>query len=937
MPIEIHRDRNPRRRHPAGVALALLLPAACAPVIAGTPELALHADLFTGQNRAEGGGVQAAIGFDGRHVFVSSSREEGAELWVSDGTAGGTRLLADICPGKCSGRISGFSRIGNRLYFAADDGVHGRELWVLHQGSDTPQLVADINPGVEHSSPGPLQLVSLGAFSAPMFAATRRDVGRELFRLVGDSVVLDADIVPGPDSSSPGVPMPFGDATLLVVIRQADGRTVPRVLFYPPSANPPATAATLAGFPSVSSGFAVDPALLALGSNLVGLRRSGLGANVDQLWVAEPLSVRAFQGREGDLGEAVASGGLLYFNGIGQRELKVTNGFDAGTVIGPPNSRKLTAIPGGGVFFIGQNSASPTDLEVFFSRGTAGQTGLAQEIVPGSGGLDSSSLTDTLTVTSAGDSVYLARSEEIWLIGGTGGFRVATLPGLAAQFIQLELRPTLGRSVLFAGSGREPHLSDGVPGDVRKLAEVRGDAGHALVRPHARVGDRIVATAVVEDPGLEQIVAQPVDAAQPAQVLAAGRGFHPVSLGSRLLLQENTRRLMSTDGTAAGTTSFDVPRIVLQEGCHARFDDALLTVSELDRSPLASGVFHTDGTAAGSFNLVELEGADFAFPQCLALQRSFAVLGGQLFFTGSLDINAATREYELLRYDGDRVTQVANIDAGPGSSRPLHFAVLGDRVLFSADDGLRGRELWQTDGTAQGTRLLLDIVPGAQGSQPEQLRRVGDRVLFSARTAAEGRELWVTDGTAAGTQLLRDIAPGVASSIPDTDTASGLTISDVRLVQDVAGTRALVRAVAPPGSPDFGCPVFVSDGTAAGTRCAQDRDTPLPIAPLSPASAARFLPGGMVVFIGANQATGEEIRLLQRGVLLDLPGGDIRPGPRGSAPGFGGDPQQDNGLMVDGSQAWFAADDGVRGVELYRLDVSALVPPADVFHSGFED
>ncbi|MCX7933289.1 MAG: hypothetical protein N2588_12170, partial [Rhodovarius sp.] len=30
-------------------------------------------------------------------------------------------------------------------------------------------------------------------------------------------------------------------------------------------------------------------------------------------------------------------------------------------------------------------------------------------------------------------------------------------------------------------------------------------------------------------------------------------------------------------------------------------------------------------------------------------------------------------------------------------------------MFFSADDGVTGRELWITDGTAAGTRLLRDI------------------------------------------------------------------------------------------------------------------------------------------------------------------------------------------------------------------------------------
>jgi hypothetical protein len=44
-------------------------------------------------------------------------------LWRSDGTVEGTRPILDVTPAE-------FARVGNRLYFSGDDGVHGAEPWV---------------------------------------------------------------------------------------------------------------------------------------------------------------------------------------------------------------------------------------------------------------------------------------------------------------------------------------------------------------------------------------------------------------------------------------------------------------------------------------------------------------------------------------------------------------------------------------------------------------------------------------------------------------------------------------------------------------------------------------------------------------------------------------------------------------------------------------
>src|SRR5690349_23592167 len=46
-------------------------------------------------------------------------------------------------------------------------------------------------------------------------------------------------------------------------------------------------------------------------------------------------------------------------------------------------------------------------------------------------------------------------------------------------------------------------------------------------------------------------------------------------------------------------------------------------------------------------------------------------------------------------------------------SNPANFGDAGEITLFSADDGVIGRELWRSRGTAATTGLLLDLFPGA--------------------------------------------------------------------------------------------------------------------------------------------------------------------------------------------------------------------------------
>jgi ELWxxDGT repeat protein len=75
-------------------------------------------------------------------------------------------------------------------------------------------------------------------------------------------------------------------------------------------------------------------------------------------------------------------------------------------------------------------------------------------------------------------------------------------------------------------------------------------------------------------------------------------------------------------------------------------------------------------------------------------------------------------------------------------------------VLLAGFDNNHGDELWRSDGTVNGTKLLKDIIPGSQGSNPVYFTLLNQKVFFKT----EGdTKLWSSNGTANGTKLV----PGV--------------------------------------------------------------------------------------------------------------------------------------------------------------------------------
>lgn len=211
-------------------------------------------------------------------------------------------------------------------------------------------------------------------------------------------------------------------------------------------------------------------------------------------------------------------------------------------------------------------------------------------------------------------------------------------------------------------------------------------------------------------------------------------------------------------------------------------------------------LWRTDGTQGGTYQVKEIRpGPMGGFnPSNVGHQPMLFNVDGALMFVA----NDGTHGSELWTSDGTEAGTVMVKDVGEGSSsgvdpmpsRGRIAAVVGDLLYFSATDQSSGSELWRSDGTEAGTHQVKDVGPGVQGSEPQHLTNVGGTLYFNANDGVNGKQLWKSDGTEAGTALVHVIETSGSDPGP-------IDLTEMNGVLFFSSARYLWR----------------SDGTAEGT------------------------------------------------------------------------------------------------------------------------
>jgi ELWxxDGT repeat protein len=431
-----------------------------------------------------------------------------------------------------------------------------------------------------------------------------------------------------------------------------------------------------------------------------------------------------------------------------------------------------------------------------------------------------------------------------------------------------------------------------------------------------------------------------------------GAGFGPgllVNFQNHLFFaaffEDGRTGLWTSDGTEAGTVQVkDFPA----------FQDT--GVREL--TPLGSRLFFaagdaahgqelwvSDGTPDGTRLLKDIEpGAGSASPYAL-----MPLKGSLLFFCFRPDTATSSGRTELWKSDGTEAGTVLVRDMGPDSSLSFSRVRVGNTLFFSFTDAAHGTELWKTDGTEAGTVIVKDIHPGPAHSYPSQPQALGTTVFFLTSTPSQGRELWRTDGTEAGTMRVREISTDpegpIAYLLPgSTDDNLYLAISDPsdqlmrlyalelggagavqeRLVTTLPNTYAhqpdalpyvttstraggklfFGQALASPGPSPRDVQLWVTDGTAAGTRMLSH-----PLSTSDEFTTGLYALDERILYSNMTSAEGLEPWVTDGTAAGTHLVQDLAP----EASSF------PHGFTRVGSSVFFVARDGIHGSELWVL------------------
>jgi len=661
--------------------------------------------------------------FSKKTLLPFYDHEHDTEIWVTDGTEKGTSLVKEINPQSRSSRVWYLKKVGDKIYFQADDGRTGLELWVTGGTAESTQMLKDIAEG--HTSSSPRGFV--GDKNRFYFQASDGMHGVELWMSDGTA-----------------------EGTHLVKDIRKNGNSNPSSFTY-------------------------------MGDKVYFTAYDGIHGT--ELWASDGTAegTHLVKDINGNSGTSVYRLGVvlhrkLYFaanDGTHGTELWVSDGTAEGTRMlkdinpGADSSNCYGMVQLGTFFYF---SAKDTNYKkkLWKSDGTTDGTKLFQD-------KDGYTIEDPSYLTLIDQKLYFTAKDShgilgLWVSdGSTQGTYLLKDTGKSYDFT------VSGEYLYFSAEGdgsygRELWRTDGTPDGTQMVKDINpgADSSAPAYLSTAEEG-KIYFRADDGTHGMELWISDgTVPGTRMVKDIRAGEWGSYIQfmevINNKVYFSANTDKhrgqLWVSDGTAEGTHILKLQEEGTAGISPYHFGDLYYSrlggkhyfstfLYDEERSGSLKGyaLWKSDGTTEGTEIIAEHENNNPFSKNFFSLKT----VNGKILMFG----HDADHGRELWISDGSQegTHLLKDIYEGKGQSTLSSFVTMGEKLYFSARDKTHGKELWVSDATESGTHMVKDIDPGAYSSSPASLTVLDDLLYF---IASQSREIWMSDGTEKGTHKLID-------------------------------------------------------------------------------------------------------------------------------------------------------------------------------------
>ncbi|MEJ0032229.1 MAG: ELWxxDGT repeat protein [Bacteroidota bacterium] len=682
-------------------------------------------------------------------IFFTRYRSGVYELWRTDGTTDGTFKLADIPNLQNSifqGRIKPF---GDKLFYLNSDGVHGNELWVTDGTLTGTKMVVDINPAGDGVVEGNFQIINNEFYFNSADGYLWKTDGTETGTIKFSSIHISANFL-----AHVGTKCIVGheDAT--------DGR---QFYIYDLASQ------DYTFFRDVTPGPKVDGELngwaKAFKNAIYFILRNG---DDYQLWKTDGTEQSTSLAYSFDLPEGYRIQEMWTVND--KIFLETYSPDNKGTyylMAGDDVNPFATIFTGAYVFdripfgdkFLTVLTDDIHDYEPWISDGTTSGTHMIKDIET----LTSAGTTD-IAVNNGKLFIFNEdgfRKRSLWTSDGSEEGTTKLTEGLPPYNLHppLYVHDTKSFFVNIDGThGKELWTTDGTSAGTFMLKDAIPGTDGWDVTSMLWKGD-VGYYNVTNDLGGYQLWKTDGTTVGTVKATADGFGFDVTEaiIFKDEFYYSRLNALTKSDGGSVqstvkiidptGTVDFRGAIRGLKTGTNYFFFGA-------DDKTHGNEMWISDGTDGGTHMIKDIHTAsndDASYSVQPAI-----IVNDVVYF-----VAAETNDKELWRSDGTDAGTYVVKDINPnGSSNAGNFRIVGNTILFTADDGTHGTEIWKTDGTSAGTVMVRDIKPGSTSSNVAFSVISGSTQYLTADDGVHGVELWVTDGTENNTTLIKDVHPG---------------------------------------------------------------------------------------------------------------------------------------------------------------------------------